>query len=63
MKVVLEHFSVKCNTCGMGIMGEQHWFEAPSIIVHCINPECAEHGKKYHLPITRIELEPYVEPV
>ena len=62
MKAINNYFNVQCGTCGTGMLGEQHWFEAPAIIVHCQNPNCTEYENKYKLPIQRIELEPYVEP-
>lgn len=58
MKARINYYNVQCCTCGSGLIGEQHWFEAPSIIVECMNPNCEARGKKWKLPIQRIELEP-----
>ena len=62
MKARIDPGRVSCGTCGVGLIGEQAWFESPAIIVHCQNPQCDEYEKQYKLPIQRVELEPYVEP-
>jgi hypothetical protein len=62
MKARIDPGKVSCGTCGTGLKGEQAWFESPSLIVYCQNPQCEEYDKKYHLPITRVELEPFVGP-
>jgi len=41
------------------MIGEQHFFEAEHIIVHCVNNDCIQQNNKYKLPIQRIELEAY----
>lgn len=62
MKVILNYFNVQCAHCGSGIRGEKAWLEAPAIVVECPNPDCAESGKQYRLPVNKVELEPFEMP-